>query len=76
MAQDHARPVRVGCQPQEAKLAEARLANGEEIDIAEHSTLASTLVRIAQRIGIDRRAKNITPPLRDYIEAKATGGAP
>ena len=59
-----------------AEQMEARLANGEEIDIAEHAQLASTLVRIAQRIGIDRRAKNITPPLRDYIEAKATGGAP
>jgi len=27
-------------------------------------------VRIAQRIGIDRRTRNITPSLRDYLEAK------
>jgi hypothetical protein len=35
--------------------------------------LTSTLVRIAQRIGIDRRAKHIVPDLRDYIEGRATG---
>jgi hypothetical protein len=30
-----------------AELLEARLANGEQIDIGEHSNLSSTLVRIA-----------------------------
>jgi hypothetical protein len=28
--------------------------------------------RLAQRIGIDRRAKNITPTLRDYLEERAS----
>ena len=51
---------------------EARLARGEPVDIAEHALLSSTLVRLAQRIGIDRRAKNITPALRDYLEERAT----
>jgi hypothetical protein len=55
-----------------AEQMEARLANGEQIDIAEHAQLASTLVRIANRIGIDRRAKNVTPSLRDYLEERAT----
>ncbi|MGO8972209.1 MAG: hypothetical protein ACLPTZ_06290 [Beijerinckiaceae bacterium] len=44
-----------------AEQLESRLANGEQIDIAEHATLSSTLVRLAQRIGIDRVAKNIGP---------------
>lgn len=57
-----------------AEAMEAQLANGEPIDIGEHALLTSTLVRIAQRIGIDRRAKNIVPDLRDYIEGHATGG--
>src|ERR1700686_1069051 len=35
-----------------AEQMEARLANGEEISIERHATLSSTLVRIAQRIGI------------------------
>jgi hypothetical protein len=48
---------------------ESRLANGEQINIAEHAQLASTLVRIAQRIGINRRAKDITPALPDYLDA-------
>ena len=53
-----------------AEQLEAKLARGEVIDIAEHATLSSTLVRLAQRIGIDRRAKNITPTLADYLAAR------
>jgi len=52
-----------------AELMEARLANGEQIDIAEHALLSSTLCRLAQRIGINRRLKNVTPDLHDYLEA-------
>jgi hypothetical protein len=51
-----------------AEAAEARLANGEQINIGEHALLSSTLVRIAQRIGIVRRSRNIVPDLRDYLE--------
>jgi hypothetical protein len=53
-----------------AEQMEGALARGEKVDVAEHALLASTLVRIAQRIGLDRRAKNVTPSLRDYLEAK------
>jgi hypothetical protein len=38
------------------------LANGEQIDIQEHALLCSTLTRLAQRIGIERRARDVTPP--------------
>ena len=51
---------------------EARLARGEPVDIAEHALLSSTLVRLAHRIGLERRAKNVTPALRDYLEERAT----
>jgi len=54
-----------------AEQMEARLARGEVIDINEHALLCSTLVRVAQRIGIDRRSKNVTPTLRDYLESNA-----
>jgi hypothetical protein len=50
-----------------AEQMEARLANGEMIDIGEHALLCSTLVRVAQRIGIDRRSRNITPTVADYV---------
>jgi hypothetical protein len=46
---------------------EGRLARGEEIDVERHALLCSTLTRLAQRIGIDRRAKNITPSLAEYL---------
>ena len=50
-----------------AEQLESRLANGEQIDIAEHATLSSTLVRLAQRIGIDRRSRDVTPSLAEYL---------
>ena len=46
---------------------EGRLARGEEIDVERHALLCSTMTRLAQRIGIDRRAKNITPSLSEYL---------
>ena len=39
-----------------AEALEARLTNGEEVKIEEHPTISSTLVRLASRLGIDRRA--------------------
>jgi hypothetical protein len=50
-----------------AEQLEGRLANGEQIDIQQHATLSSTLVRLAQRIGIDRVAKDIPPSLDQYL---------
>src|SRR4051794_23159634 len=55
-----------------AEQMEAKLANGVSIDTQEHAHLSSTLVRIAQRIGIDRRTRTIVPDLKDYIEGRAT----
>ena len=50
-----------------AEQMEAKLANGEAIDIGEHAHLSSTLCRLAQRIGINRRARDITPTLTEYL---------
>jgi hypothetical protein len=50
-----------------AEQMEARLANGEQISIAEHSLLSSTLVRIAHRIGVDRIARDLTPSLGSIL---------
>jgi len=52
-----------------AEQMEARLANGEQIDISEHALLCSTLARLASRIGIDRRAKPV-PDLREYLRER------
>jgi hypothetical protein len=54
-----------------AEQMEARLANGEEIDISEHALLCSTLTRLSTRLGIDRRAREITPDPLDYAQSYA-----
>ena len=50
-----------------AEAMEARLVNGETIDIGEHCLLSSTLVRIANRIGINRIARDVTPTIDEYL---------
>jgi hypothetical protein len=50
-----------------AERMEARLANGEEINIAGHGLLCSTLVRIAQRIGINRVPRDVSLTLADIL---------
>jgi len=52
-----------------AEQMEAALVRGEQIDIAEHGLLCSTLVRIAQRIGINRVPRDVSPSLADLIRA-------
>ena len=51
----------------QAELLEARMVNGEQIDVGQLCTLASTTVRIASRIGLERRAKPVTPTVKDYL---------
>jgi hypothetical protein len=51
----------------QAELLEARMVNGEQVDIGQLCTLASTTVRIASRLGLERRAKNVTPTVQDYL---------
>ena len=45
-----------------AEKMESELANGKPINIAEHSQLSSTLTRLASRIGIDRRSRDVSVP--------------
>ena len=44
--------------------------NGEAIDIATLCTLASTTVRLSQRLGLERRARNVTPSLGQYLATR------
>jgi len=50
---------------------EARLANGDPINIADYATLTSTLVRVVSRLGINRLPKNIVPSLAEYLDEVA-----
>jgi hypothetical protein len=53
----------------QAEMLEARMVNGEAIDIATLCTLASTTVRISQRLGLNRVAKDATPSLATYLRS-------
>jgi hypothetical protein len=44
----------------------ALLALGEEIDVVEHSQAISTMVRVAQRIGVRRVSKDVTADPLEY----------
>jgi hypothetical protein len=55
---------------------EGALVRGESIDIIKHSLLCSTLTRLAQRIGIDRRSRLVGSTLSDYLhEAETVEGS-
>jgi hypothetical protein len=46
------------------------MVNGEPIDIATLCTLASTTVRLSQRLGLERRTRDVTPSLGQYLAAR------
>jgi hypothetical protein len=49
----------------------ARRALGQPIDLAEHSQVASTMVRIASRLGLRKRMRDVTPSLGDILNEEA-----
>ncbi len=51
---------------------EARMADGEEIDINEFQRTSNSLRRLCESIGLERRARDVTPSLAKYLEAKRT----
>jgi hypothetical protein len=48
---------------------EARWLAGEAIDVPMYCTVVNAQRRVFESIGLRRRPKDITPPLRDYLEA-------
>jgi hypothetical protein len=50
-----------------AEMLEVKAVAGELIDVSEFCNLASTTVRLSQRLGINRVPKNVTPSIKDYI---------
>src|SRR4029453_8911527 len=49
---------------------EVRLAAGEEIEITPYTTAANSLRRLLVDIGLERRARDVTPSLDAYLRAK------
>jgi len=56
---------------------EARFSEGpaDAADLATYSTLTNTLRRLLADVGLERRAKDVTPPLADYLARKGDGAA-
>jgi hypothetical protein len=48
----------------------AKLLSGEEIDPDEYSSITTSMIRSAMRLGIGRRQKDVTPSLSEYIASK------
>ncbi len=58
-----------------AEAMEAKRANGEDINITEHGLLCSTMVRVANKIGINRIPKTVTD-LDTFLEARERAKRP
>ncbi|MER9816489.1 hypothetical protein [Mesorhizobium sp. M0129] len=47
--------------------AESKMANGEDLDITAYTTAANSLRRHLVDIGLERKARDITPTLEQYL---------
>ena len=52
----------------EAAFAQAGCASGDDLDM--FARVSGTLARLLERVGIERKPRDITPKLADYIAAK------
>jgi len=52
----------------------AKLLLGQPIDLAEHSQITSTLVRLASRLGVERVPCAVNPNMLDQYLARPTEG--
>jgi hypothetical protein len=45
----------------------ARVVLGQEIDVGTYAQVTSALVRIASRLGLQRRQRDVTPTVEEYL---------
>ncbi len=50
---------------------EAELVRGEPVNIDHYLASANTLSRLCSKLGLQRRARDVTPDLKSYLAAKA-----
>jgi hypothetical protein len=48
---------------------ENSIFKGKPVNVSEFCNLASTVVRLSQRAGINRVPKNVTPSVEDYVRS-------
>ncbi len=54
-----------------AGLIEAAIVAGDDIEPMQYQSIANAQGRLLSRLGLRRRARDVTPPLADYLAAKA-----
>lgn len=72
-AQKHlcARAATLACWCEER---EGELAKGEDFDAGQYATIANALRRLLSDLGLERRARDVTPPdLHTFLRQKAQG---
>ena len=52
---------------------EAKLAASDDLDIGTYTTAINALRRLLGDLGLERAARDVTPPLAAYLAAKAEG---
>jgi hypothetical protein len=45
----------------------AKLLAGEQIDVDEYSAITTAMIRSATRLGTQRRERNVTPTVEEYV---------
>ena len=50
---------------------EAAIVAGDDIDPMQYQSVANAQGRLLFRLGLERAARDVTPPLADYLTAKA-----
>jgi hypothetical protein len=48
-----------------------RIALGQGIEPGDHALAVSAMVRVASRLGLSKRARDVTPSLSDYLQQAA-----
>lgn len=51
--------------------ADTDAANGTPIDIGAYTTASNTLRRLLESLGLERKARNVTPTIAEYAARKA-----
>jgi len=51
--------------------AEAEQAQGGGFDVSSYTTAANTMRRLLSDLGLERRARDVTPDLQSYIRGRA-----
>ncbi len=52
---------------------EAAIIAGDDVEPTQYQSVANAQGRLLSRLGLQRRARDVTPVLSDYLKAKAEG---